>query len=251
VRADPRIEAARFQLRGVKLVVVVLSVKGGVGKSTVASMLALALREAGLETGILDTDLSNPSIHHIFGLDPEKLELEEELGYVAPKALGGVRVSSPAFFTRGGIIPSRAKDSLEALTELLAITNWSGAEAIIVDTPPGLGDEQLRLADLLRAAYRGPLKAAVVTTPYRVSLANVEKSLPYVESAFPSGRMLVVNKCWGNCSVEVRGAFNCRFSVPRDEELDERLVTSEGLVKTKSYMELKRQVLEQLSCFLE
>jgi len=246
---DPRVESAKHQLRSVRAVYPVMSVKGGVGKSTLTVMLSLVLRELGFRVGVLDTDLSNPSLHYLYGLEPRKVDVEEDEGYVPPLVHDGIRLSSPVIFTEGGILPARDKDSVNAVLELLAITNWRDVDVVIIDTPPGIHDEQLRLLKLMSGVHTGIFRPVIVTTPFKVSLANVSRSLDYINSLHKGEKILVINKHRGRDELSMQASFKCVLRVPWDERLDERLVSLEELLQSKAHAELRRQVHSGKDCF--
>lgn len=246
---DPRVESARHQLRRIKALYPVMSVKGGVGKSTVTVLLSLALRELGLKVGVLDTDLSNPSLHYLYGVEPGDIEIEEDDGYVAPLVTDGIRLSSPVIFTEGGILPARDKDSVNTVIELLAITNWRDTEVVLIDTPPGIHEEQLMLLKLINEVYAGTAKPVIVTTPFRVAIANVEKSLDYISSLHKGDKILIINKYRDNKGLFAQANFNCVLRIPWDETLDENLVSLEELLNSKAYWELKKQIQINKNCF--
>lgn len=243
---DPRLESAKVQLNKIKSIITILSVKGGVGKSTITVLLSLALREKGLRIGVLDTDFSNPSLHLMYGLNPSEVTIEEENGIMAPQVADNIRLSTPVLFTEGRIIPSRSRDSLNALLELLAITNWADTEILIIDTPPGLRDEQISLLKVLKEIHSGVQKAIIVTTPSRISIENVGKSMMYIDSIYEKEKILLINKSRKNdYSLEVRGYFKCRIVVPWDELLEDNSPIIDDLLKSRAYEALKKQLDSQ------
>lgn len=167
---DPRPEIIQQRLAGIKNIIAVAGGKGGVGKSTVATMLALILRERGYRVGLLDLDFYGPSTHVILGIS-EGVQPREEKGIIPPK-VHGFQFMSLVYYAGDKPSPLRGLDVSNALIELLAITRWDALDFLVVDMPPGLGDTTLDAIRWLKKA-----RFLVVTTPSRVSLETVKKLL--------------------------------------------------------------------------
>jgi ATP-binding protein involved in chromosome partitioning len=159
-------------LPGIANVVAVASGKGGVGKSTVAANLALALARQGARVGLLDADIYGPSQPRMMGLSGERPTAPDGKT-IEPPVAHGVKVMSIGFLIdeeqpmvwRGPMVS-------QALTQLLTGTRWGELDYLIVDMPPGTGDTQLTLAQ------RVPLSGAViVTTPQDIALLDARKGL--------------------------------------------------------------------------
>lgn len=162
VGADPRPSIIADRLAPVKRILLVGSGKGGVGKTLVASTLALAAADLGLKAGIFDADFYNPSVHVVLGLSGAKPA--EDRGVVPPVA-AGVKVMTPAFYAGDGAMPLRGPEVTDAMIELLTITRWGELDLLLVDLPPGTGDEVLEATRLMERA-----EALLVTTPSRLAL---------------------------------------------------------------------------------
>lgn len=157
----------------------VLSGKGGVGKSTVAANLAVALARAGRKVGLLDVDLHGPSIPKILGLDGrrqtgqsdsiEPLHLTENLGVVSIGLL--LESASDAVIWRGPM-------KHNVIRQFLANVAWGDLDFLVVDSPPGTGDEPLAVAQLVGEGAG----AVVVTTPQQVAIADVRRSVSFCKS---------------------------------------------------------------------
>ena len=165
---DPREIAINARLEGVKRIIPVVSGKGGVGKSLVSTTLALALAEKGHRVGLLDLDFHGASDHVILGFEPKEFP-EEDRG-VVPPTVHGIKFMSIAYYTEDRPTPLRGKEISDALIELLTITRWDELDYLVIDMPPGLGDQ---LLDVLRFLKRGEF--LVVATPSKLSLNVVEK----------------------------------------------------------------------------
>ena len=162
-------------LPGVKNIVAVASGKGGVGKSTTAVNLALALAAEGARVGILDADIYGPSVPMMMGLvgRPES----EDGKTMEPLQNYGVQVMSIGFLVaQDEAMIWRGPMATQALDQLLRQTNWKELDYLIVDMPPGTGDIQLTLSQ------RVPLTGAViVTTPQDIALLDAKKGIKMFE----------------------------------------------------------------------
>ena len=167
---DPRVAAIEARMAGVRKIIPVVSGKGGVGKSLVSTTLALVLAEEGPKVGLLDLDFHGASDHVILGFEPEELP-EEDRGVVPPE-VHGVKFMSIAYYTQDKPTPLRGNEISDALIELLTITRWDELDYLIIDMPPGLGDQFL---DVLRFLRRGEFLA--VATPSKLSMNVVRKLL--------------------------------------------------------------------------
>ncbi|EEB73495.1 Mrp/NBP35 family ATP-binding protein [Thermococcus sp. AM4] len=165
---DPREIAISARLEKVKRIIPVVSGKGGVGKSLISATLALALAEKGYKVGLLDLDFHGASDHVILGFEPKEFP-EEDKG-VVPPTVHGIKFMSIAYYTENRPTPLRGKEISDALIELLTITRWDELDYLVIDMPPGLGDQ---LLDVLRFLKRGEF--LVVATPSKLALNVVEK----------------------------------------------------------------------------
>jgi len=165
-------------LKGVKNIIAVASGKGGVGKSTVALNLALALSKTGAKVGLLDADIYGPSIPLMLGMKGIMMEVDEEKKKLIPPESNGIKVVSFGFFAeqahqaaiyRGPIISGIVK-------QFLVDTLWTDLDYLIVDLPPGTGDIPLTLAQTI--PITGIL---VVTTPQEVASSVASKAIGMFE----------------------------------------------------------------------
>ena len=156
-------------LPGVRSIVAVASGKGGVGKSTVATNLAVALGQAGLQTGLLDADIYGPNIPLLMGVDG-KPEVKGD-NRIVPFFNHGVKMQSLGFFlTDSTPVIWRGPMVMKAVQQLLQETDWGELDVLVIDMPPGTGDVQLTLVQTV------PLTGAVlVTTPQNLALLDVQK----------------------------------------------------------------------------
>ncbi len=159
---------------GVKAIIAVASGKGGVGKSTVAANLALALAKLGLKTGLLDADIYGPSVPRLFGIthkpetDGNKLTPIEKYG-IRTMSIGFLVGEDTPMIWRGPMVQS-------ALTQMMNDVAWAPLDVLVVDMPPGTGDAQLTMAQQV------PLKGAViVSTPQDIALIDARKGIAMFE----------------------------------------------------------------------
>ncbi len=165
-------EEARRRLSRAKNVVVVTAGKGGVGKSIVSVCLALALAERGKKVGLLDLDIHGSSIPVALNLIREVRAGKE--GFEPVKMLG-IEIMSIGLLTRDAPVSVKGSDKMDLLTTLVALTNWGSLDYLIIDLPPGTGDEvvwTIRVIRSLRSAG-----ALVVTTPSLLSHSVVKRNL--------------------------------------------------------------------------
>lgn len=154
-----------------RAIVPVISGKGGVGKSTVSANLAIALAKTGLKVALIDADLYGPSVPTLFGGGEIKVDHEEKL---IPAEKFGVKYISIGFFLPNPDDPViwRGPRITKALQQLFQDVNWGHVDVCIVDMPPGTGDTQISLCQMLKLTG-----AVVVSTPQEVAMADVRKAV--------------------------------------------------------------------------
>jgi ATP-binding protein involved in chromosome partitioning len=164
--------ADKARLPGVKNVIAVASGKGGVGKSTVAVNLALALSRWGAKVGLLDADVFGPSVPQMLGTP------EQPVGGTAERKIGpalyhGMKVISVAFFVeKDQAVVWRGPMVHKLLEQFMTDVDWGELDYLVIDLPPGTGDVQLSLSQLV------PITGAVmVTTPQQVAVIDVVKGI--------------------------------------------------------------------------
>ena len=166
---DPRSFAIDNRLAGVSRIVGVSGSKGGVGRSVVSSTLALALADQGRRVGLFDLDFTSPSDHVVLGV--ERGFPDEEFG-IDPHVVHGIHMVSIAFFTGDTAVPLRGDAATSTLLELLAITRWRDLDVLVLDMPPGLGDTNLDVVQLLPR-----LELLLVGNGSRVVIDSVRRAL--------------------------------------------------------------------------
>jgi ATP-binding protein involved in chromosome partitioning len=166
---DPRLDVIDKRLEPVGRIIPVSSAKGGVGKSVCAALLAQSFARQGYRTGLLDLDFQGASAHLLLDV---KLEFPEEESGIKPLRTGNLDFMSFAAFSREHAVPLRGSAVSQAMLELMAITIWDPLEILLIDMPPGIGDE---IFDVLR--YLRDPEFLVVTTPSSLVRHVVERLL--------------------------------------------------------------------------
>jgi len=160
----------------VKFRLLILSGKGGVGKSFVSANLAWTIAEKGYKVGLVDVDIHGPSIPKIMGLEGREIVIEND--EILPiKYSDNLEVMSIAFFLKGKeeSVIWRGPMKMGAIRQFLGEVAWGGLDFIVIDSPPGTGDEPLSVAQLLF----GPRGSIVVTTPQDLAVGNVARSVTF------------------------------------------------------------------------
>jgi len=170
-RADKRMKKIKNKL-------LVLSGKGGVGKSTVAVNLAWALSQKNLKVGILDVDIHGPNVPKMLHLEDKHLMSSGET--IEPVSVGNnLKVISIAFLLSSSDVPViwRGPLKMTAIRQFLSDVNWGELDYLVIDAPPGTGDEPLSVCQLIKDITG----AIIVTTPQEISLLDVKKSINFVK----------------------------------------------------------------------
>ena len=153
----------------------VLSGKGGVGKSSVAAVLALGLAERGFKVGVMDVDFHGPSIPVIFGIEGQRV-MGDETGIFPAEVANNLKVISIGLFLedQDGAVIWRGPLKMTAIRQFMEDIHWGDLDYLVIDSPPGTGDEPLSVAQLISDAY-----GLIVTTPQELAMADVRKSINF------------------------------------------------------------------------
>ncbi|MCJ7488976.1 MAG: Mrp/NBP35 family ATP-binding protein, partial [Thermoplasmata archaeon] len=159
---------------------IVMSGKGGVGKSTVAVNLAVSLAKKGKAVGILDADMHGPSVPKLLGMSNLPLTINDKERIVPFMVAPSLKVISIAFLLRDPDSPViwRGPIKMGAIKQFLEEVEWGALDYLIIDLPPGTGDEPLSVAQLVP----DPDGAVIVTTPQEVALISVRKSINFAKA---------------------------------------------------------------------
>ncbi len=165
----------RSRLGRIRHKVVVLSGKGGVGKSTVAVNLAAALALSGKRVGLLDVDIHGPSIPTLLGLEGERIQGDED--GMHPIEVGPLKVMSLGFLLQNpdDAVIWRGPMKIGVIQQFIEDVVWGDLDFLIIDSPPGTGDEPLTICQLIEKLDG----AVVVTTPQKVAAVDVRKSITF------------------------------------------------------------------------
>jgi len=175
---DQQEEMIKTSLSRIKNKIFVLSGKGGVGKSSVSANLAAILAKKGFKTGLMDVDLHGPSIAQMFGMT-ELLDISENK-LLLPKLVGeNLKVVSiqALMQDKDQAIIWRGPAKSGMIKQFVGSVDWGDLDFLIIDAPPGTGDEPLTVVQTIKDA-----KAVVVTTPQEVALADVRKSISFCKT---------------------------------------------------------------------
>jgi ATP-binding protein involved in chromosome partitioning len=196
VKAEKKQEKAEEFLSGIRNIIAISSGKGGVGKTTVAVNLAIALARKKYSVGLLDADVFGPSVPKMLGSEGFKPDIKRENGtdYIVPLVKHGIKILSTGFFVNpSDAVIWRGPMASNFLKQLMSQGEWGLLDYMLIDLPPGTGDIHLTLVQ--EVAVTGVI---VVTTPQEVALADAVKGI----SMFRSERInvpvlgLVENMSW-------------------------------------------------------
>ncbi len=200
--SDPILGKARSKLRKMGRITLVASGKGGVGKSLVASSLALTSASRGYRTGLLDLDVHGPSVPRIFGFNGELLAGK---GGLIPPVINGLKLMSAGFMVGRNPLLIRGESKFSLLSFLLAITDWGDLDHLVIDMPPGTGDETIFSLRVLRGVREAG--AVIVTTPSSLSQSVVMRLISLLRGEGMRIYGLVENMAYINCCGELLRPF--------------------------------------------
>jgi len=257
-------------LPGVRNIIAVASGKGGVGKSTIASNLAVALAMDGARVGLVDADIYGPSAPIMFGLENQRLAVHEIDGkaMMEPVLKYGVKVLSIGFMVDPSkAIAWRGPMASRALTQLFSDAVWGDLDYMIIDLPPGTGDIHLSLVSTVPVTG-----AVIVTTPQQVSVADAIKGISlfqmdainvpvlglienmayFTPAELPDNKYYIFGKDGGKKLAEKLG-INLLGQIPIVQSICESgdngrpVVLDEGTPSNFAFMEMARNVAQQIA----
>jgi ATP-binding protein involved in chromosome partitioning len=175
-RRNEEAKAVERTLGRIKHTIVVLSGKGGVGKSTVSTNLAFALAAEGHKVGIMDVDITGPDIPKMLGLEGQRPNIVGET--LSPiEGPGGIKVMSMAFLLQSSeqAVIWRGPMKMGVIKEFFVHVDWGDLDYLVIDLPPGTSDEPLSIAQYIKDCNG----AVLVTTPQEVSLLDISKAVTF------------------------------------------------------------------------
>jgi ATP-binding protein involved in chromosome partitioning len=235
---DPRLSIIDERMRSIRKVIAVSSGKGGVGKSLIASTLALTLAKKGYKAGLFDLDFTSPSTHIILGI--EGVQPKEDKGIVPPK-IHGLEYMSIVYYSRDQATPLRGADVSNALIELLSITRWGKLDFLVLDMPPGIGDATLDLIRLIKK-----IEFLIVTTPSQLAFETVKKLASMLEELKIPILGIVENMKMNHSEairVQTRKlGLTYLIGIPYDPQIEETIGKTNKLLDTRMGKETEQLV---------
>jgi len=227
------------RLKNIERIIAIVSGKGGVGKTLIASTMALTTAKIGFPSGLLDMDFANSSCHLVLGVDVLREKPIEDMGIV-PVKIHGVEFMSIAFYTHGEALPLRGVEVDNVFKELLMITKWGKLKMLIIDTPPGFGDITLNIA-----TYLPKVEFVAVTTSNLLSLESLKRlAKTYLKERILGVIVNMSHKSIGP-SIEKVG-FKVLAEMPYYNDLEEYVGDVDKLMKTEFAEKVKEAVLKIL-----
>ncbi len=231
------------RLADVNNVIPVMSPKGGVGKTLISTLMALAIAENNFSVGILDLDVTNPSVHVILNLNPS-VKPSEDKGVIPPK-VHGIKAMSIAYYTKGKPLPLRGSEITEVVREILAITIWGNLDYLIIDTPPGMSDVHLEIISNV-----GKARPLIVTTPHVLSIYSVRALLTILkETGIPIiGLVENMSENPTNMVIDLCREFKIKYlgNVPLDSLIALSVDNTTLMRKTRAYSKVA-EIIKRLS----
>ena len=179
---------------GVKKIIAIASGKGGVGKSTVTSNLAIALSKKGLKVGICDCDLYGPSIAHMFGADDRQPNANAQDQIIPIKAHGITLMSMGFLLSHDSPVIVRGPLATRYIQQFLRQVEWGELDILLLDLPPGTGDIQLTIVQTV--ALSG---SVIVTTPQEIALIDARKAISMFSKVNVPINGLIENMAYFQC----------------------------------------------------
>jgi ATP-binding protein involved in chromosome partitioning len=237
---DPRENIINKRLERVKHIIAVSSGKGGVGKSLVASTLALTLTRKNFKVGLFDLDFTSPSTHLILGVKNAK---PKEKRGIIPAQVHGLKYVSIVAYSKEMPLPLRGIDASNALIELFAMTIWEDLDFLIIDMPPGISDATLDIIRLVKG-----IKFLIVTTSSLLAFETVKKLLKLLAELKVPVVGVIENMKMREGAFIRQNVMNAGFpflgELPFDPKVEDTLGDIKALLKTKFAKRLAEIILK-------
>lgn len=226
---DPRYVSIERRLGKIKEIIAVSGGKGGVGKSTVASLLSLYLRNRNYEVGLLDLDLFGPSTHKILGI--KDLTFEEKDGILPPDFFG-LKFMSIVLFTKGRALPVGGDGVREIIRDILSLISWGDLDFLVIDMPPGTSDTMLEVLRLIK-----DLRFLLVTTFSPLAHEALRREISLLKSL---GKALigVVGNQLKNNELPISDLYGVRLlgNLPFDEDFEQTIGSVDSILGSRLYL---------------
>jgi Mrp family chromosome partitioning ATPase/predicted Fe-Mo cluster-binding NifX family protein len=252
------------RMKDIKHKVLVLSGKGGVGKSTVAVNLAVALALAGKKTGLLDIDIHGPSVPNLLGIKNAQV-MGSETGLIPVTTKYDLKVMSIGFLLQDQDVPTiwRGPRKHGVIKQFIKDVEWGQLDYLIIDSPPGTGDEPLSIAQLIEDATG----AVIVTTPQEIAIIDVRKCISFCREVDVPVLGVVENmsgfvcpKCGETVDIFKTGGgkkmaeeMNVKFlgKIPLDPDIVDASDSGKVYVETFAHSETAKAFLKVIKPLLE
>lgn len=238
---DPRLNIIEKRLARIRKIIAVSSGKGGVGKSLIASTLALTLSRNGGKVGLLDLDFTSPSTHVILGI--KGVSPKEEKGIVPPTT-HDLMYMSIIYYAGDAPSPLRGADVSNATIELLAITKWGPLDFLVIDMPPGIGDATLDMIRLIK-----DINFLVVTTSSKIAFETVRKLIELLRNLKISIVGVIENMKMTDSSLIRENVEKLELpflgEIPFDYKLEDSIGDANRLLRSEFGKSLERLVSER------
>lgn len=194
-KPDQRQQQIQQKLALIKNKIVVMSGKGGVGKTTVATNLSISLALKGFKVGLLDVDIHGPNVPKMLGIEDQQLMVDAQ-GIIPVTAEPNLKVISMAYLIGEKDVPViwRGPLKMGAIQQFLGDVSWGELDYLVIDLPPGTGDEPLSIAQHIPGA-----NAIIVTTPQEVALMDSRRSVNFAKQLGMNVLGIVENMSGMNC----------------------------------------------------
>ncbi|MEM4532788.1 MAG: P-loop NTPase [Desulfurococcaceae archaeon] len=223
---DPRISIVNKRLSTVNRIFIVMSPKGGVGKTVFSTIFSLLLAEHGFKTGLLDLDFTNPSTHIVLGINPINYKPVEEKGLIPPN-IYNLEYFTIAIYTGDKPLPLRGESVNNIFLELLTIVKWSNLDYLVIDTPPSIRDEHLDLLTFIGDKS----ELILITTPNPIAISSISRLINLLKESSCKIKGLVENMSSGEYLKQycIENGIEYLGSIPYDQFFDSKIGDVEKL----------------------